>query len=78
MNSKRMIDCFCKYYSCCYDLHVMRLEKGVHRLESPEYKTVHRMADSLRKELKEQLTALRALEVEARIEAENDYRRYNK
>lgn len=74
MNTKRIIDSFCKYYSCCYEAHVLRLEHGTNRFAVQEYLSARDKAAALKKELSAQQRALSALDLEARLEAERHFR----
>ena len=73
MSSERIIDCFCTYYSCCYEAHVLRLEHGPNRFSVREYLSAKKKAERVKRELKNQDKALSALALEAKAEAEKDF-----
>ena len=73
MNSKRIIDSFRNYYSCCYEAHVLRLEHGANRFSVQEYKLARNKAKKIREELKFLGRAMTALAAEAVAEAEKDF-----
>lgn len=73
MNTNRMIDEFCKYYSCCYETHILRLEHGIKRFSVNEYISARNKVMQMKKDMKNQIRALSALETEARLEAEKHF-----
>ena len=73
MNSKRVIDSFRNYYSCCYEAHVLRLEHGVDRFSVQEYKLARDKAKRIREEMKSLSRAMTVLASEAIAEAEKDF-----
>ena len=73
----RTVDYFAKYYSHCYERHVLKLEKGSLRFGSPEYKFAQKSIIEIKLRFKDLKDALDLIEQEAISEAQRDYEKYS-